>query len=84
MVPLTLEFILLLLILSSFQFQIYAALDKVMKMSQAEQLKKLQTIHDKQVEDIKRRTEEQHREKRKGLGKTTVDKEELSRCGNYP
>ncbi|XP_042864146.1 1-phosphatidylinositol 4,5-bisphosphate phosphodiesterase classes I and II-like isoform X2 [Penaeus japonicus] len=58
---------------------IYAALDKVMKMSQAEQLKKLQTIHDKQVEDIKRRTEEQHREKRKGLGKTTVDKEELSR-----
>ncbi|XP_047503009.1 1-phosphatidylinositol 4,5-bisphosphate phosphodiesterase classes I and II-like [Penaeus chinensis] len=58
---------------------IYAALDKAMKMSQAEQLKKLQTIHDKQVEDIKRRTEEQHREKRKGLGKTTVDKEELSR-----
>lgn len=58
---------------------IYAALDKAMRMSQAEQLKKLQTIHDKQVEDIKRKTEEQHREKRKGLGKTTVDKEELSR-----
>ncbi|XP_037772909.1 1-phosphatidylinositol 4,5-bisphosphate phosphodiesterase classes I and II-like isoform X6 [Penaeus monodon] len=62
-----------------FHDTIYAALDKAMKMSQAEQLKKLQTIHDKQVEDIKRRTEEQHREKRKGLGKTTVDKEELSR-----
>ncbi|XP_045617004.1 1-phosphatidylinositol 4,5-bisphosphate phosphodiesterase classes I and II isoform X3 [Procambarus clarkii] len=58
---------------------IYSALDKAMKMSQAAQLKTLQTLHDKQVDDIKRRTEEAHREKRKGLGKTTGDKEELSR-----
>lgn len=58
---------------------IYSSLDKAMKMSQAAQLKTLQTLHDKQVDDIKRRTEEQHREKRKGLGKTTGDKEELSR-----
>ncbi|XP_069955490.1 1-phosphatidylinositol 4,5-bisphosphate phosphodiesterase classes I and II isoform X4 [Cherax quadricarinatus] len=58
---------------------IYSALDKAMKMSQGAQLKTLQTLHDKQVDDIKRRTEEAHREKRKGLGKTTGDKEELSR-----
>lgn len=58
---------------------IFTALDKAMRMSQAAQLKTLQALHDKQVEDIKRRAEEQHREKRKGLGKTTSDKEELSR-----
>ncbi|KAK7073957.1 hypothetical protein SK128_018494, partial [Halocaridina rubra] len=58
---------------------IFSALDKAMKMSQTSQLKTLQALHDKQVEDIKRRAEEQHREKRKGLGKTTCDKEELSR-----
>ncbi|XP_068231336.1 1-phosphatidylinositol 4,5-bisphosphate phosphodiesterase classes I and II isoform X3 [Palaemon carinicauda] len=58
---------------------IFTALDKAMRMSQAAQVKTLQALHDKQVEDIKRRAEEQHREKRKGLGKTTTDKEELSR-----
>lgn len=48
---------------------IFTALDKAMRMSQAAQLKTLQALHDKQVEDIKRRAEEQHREKKKGLGK---------------
>ncbi|KAG7169145.1 1-phosphatidylinositol 45-bisphosphate phosphodiesterase beta-3-like, partial [Homarus americanus] len=60
--------------------KIFTALEKAMKMSQAAQLKTLQTLHDKQVDDIKRKTEEQHREKRKGLVKTVGgDKEELSR-----
>lgn len=50
-----------------------------MRMSQSAQLKALQNLHDKQVDEIKHRTEEQLREKRKGLDKTTGDKEELNR-----
>ncbi|KAG0723338.1 1-phosphatidylinositol 4,5-bisphosphate phosphodiesterase classes I and II [Chionoecetes opilio] len=58
---------------------IYTALDKVMRLSQSVQLKALQNLHDKQVDEIKHRTEEQLREKRKGLDKSTGDKEELNR-----
>ncbi|XP_050724739.1 1-phosphatidylinositol 4,5-bisphosphate phosphodiesterase classes I and II-like isoform X3 [Eriocheir sinensis] len=58
---------------------IYSALDKAMRLSQSAQLKALQTLHDKQVDEIKHRTEEQLREKRKGLDKSTGDKEELNR-----
>ena len=50
-----------------------------MRMSQSAQLKALQNLHDKQVDEIKHRTEEQLREKRKGLDKSTGDKEELNR-----
>lgn len=59
--------------------QIYSALEKAMRLSQSAQLKALQTLHDKQVDEIKHKTEEQHREKRRGLDKSTGDKEELNR-----
>lgn len=58
---------------------IFTALEKVMRMSQSAQLKALQNLHDKQVDEIKHGTEEQLREKRKRLDKSTGDKEELNR-----
>ena len=50
-----------------------------MRLSQSAQLKALQNLHDKQVDEIKHRTEELLREKRKRLDKSTGDKEELNR-----
>ncbi|XP_045109781.1 1-phosphatidylinositol 4,5-bisphosphate phosphodiesterase classes I and II-like isoform X4 [Portunus trituberculatus] len=58
---------------------IFTALEKVMRLSQSAQLKALQNLHDKQVDEIKHQTEEQLREKRKRLDKSLFDKEEFNR-----
>ncbi|KAF2361492.1 Phospholipase C phosphatidylinositol-specific Y domain [Trinorchestia longiramus] len=58
---------------------LYVALEKLLKLSQAAQLKNLQNLHDRGVEDLKKRQDEFLRDHRKSLTKTTSDKQELER-----
>ena len=50
-----------------------------MKNSQSAQLKALLAYHDKGVEDFKKKQDDELREKRKHLMRTTSDKQELDR-----
>lgn len=66
--------------ISSLWLQLYGALEKLLRASQGAQIKSLQALHDRGVEDLKRRQDEYLREERKVLTKNTIDKLELERC----
>lgn len=59
--------------------QLYSALEKLLKASQAAQLKTLQVLHDRGVDELKKKQDENLREERKVLTKNTSDKQELER-----
>ena len=59
--------------------QLYGSIDKQMKVSQSAQSKTLLALHDKGVEDLKKKQDEYLREERKVLTKQTSDKQELDR-----
>uniref|UniRef100_A0A6A7FZA1 1-phosphatidylinositol 4,5-bisphosphate phosphodiesterase n=4 Tax=Hirondellea gigas TaxID=1518452 RepID=A0A6A7FZA1_9CRUS len=58
---------------------LYLCIDKLLKASQAAQVKMLQALHDRGVEDLKKKQDEYLREERKVLTKNTSDKQELER-----
>ena len=50
-----------------------------MKLSQSAQLKELHLLYDKGVEQYRKKQDDEFREKRKQLMRTTSDKQELDR-----
>ena len=59
--------------------QLFSCLDKAMKLSQSAQLKELHLLYDKGVEQYRKKQDDEFREKRKQLMRTTSDKQELDR-----
>ena len=59
--------------------QIHDALEKVVCSSQAAQIKKLQSYHDRRVNESKKKLENEFREANKELVKKGSSKDELSR-----
>ncbi|KAG8201638.1 hypothetical protein JTE90_012706 [Oedothorax gibbosus] len=66
-------------IYSKYQEPLYAAISKVMQLSQAAQVQTLNTLHAREVSELMKRLDSQTKEEMKNLSKKHKDKNELSR-----